>query len=534
MAKAINVVVTGNAAPLRKALGQTQSHLSDFASKARSALLPAAAALGGLAFAANGAINAAADLSEVTSKAGVLFGEAQKDIVAFSKTTANSFGLSRKAALDATTTFATFGKAAGLSNKDLSNFSIDLTKLSADLASFNNTTPEEAIAAIGSALRGESEPLRKYGVLLDDASLRQKALELGIVATTKNALTPQQKVLAAQALIMEQTSTAQGDFARTSDGLANQQRILKANLENVTAELGEKLLPIAVEIVSFFNDRLIPAIQGVVEWFSEKGFSGTLKYITDEALPQLKEKLIEFGKAFVEWIPGATQELIANLPKIGATILEWALRDGIPKVVEIAGKIGLALAGFVAIMGVAVLKGLGEFIVNLVKELPRLFSAAIEGFAEIGLMIGDAIGAGIKKGLEAALDVVVSVARTLINGVIQIIEDGLNLFFDGINHIIWRAEWTNGTANYPRLPDVDIPQLANGGIVKARPGGTLALLGEGGRDEAVVPLGARNNIGNTYQITVNAGVGDPREIGRQVVEYIQKYERTAGQVFAPA
>ena len=75
-------------------------------------------------------------------------------------------------------------------------------------------------------MRGEAEPLRQYGVLLDDASLRQAALELGIISTTKNALTPQQKVLAAQALIYQQTGTAQGDFARTSDGLANKTRIL--------------------------------------------------------------------------------------------------------------------------------------------------------------------------------------------------------------------------------------------------------------------------------------------------------------------
>ena len=533
MAKAINVVVTGNAAPLRKALGQTQSHLTDFASKARNALLPAAAALGGLAFAANGAIQAAADLSESTSQVGVIFGDAQKEIIAFSKTTATSLGLSRKATLDATSTFATFGKAAGLTNKDLSKFAIDFTKLSADLASFKNTTPEEAITAIGAALRGEAEPLRRYGVLLDDASMRQKALELGIIETTKQALTPQQKVLAAQALIYEQTSDAQGDFARTSDGLANQQRILRAQLANATAELGEKLLPIATKIATFFNDTLVPAIQGVIAWFSEKGFRGVLAYITDEALPKLREKLLEFARAFAEWIPDATRRLLENLPQILSTIGQWVLREGIPKLVELTTKMAVALAAFAGIFALEVVKGLTSAVFGIVRELPSIFSALIDGITKIGATIGTALGEAIRLSFEKTLEFIIGAVKSLINGVANLIESGLNKVFDGINHVIYLAEWTNGTADYPRLPKVNIPELANGGIVKARPGGTLALIGEGGRDEAVVPLGA-GGIGSTYNITVQTGVGDAREIGRQIVEYIQKFERTAGQVFASA
>ena len=89
------------------------------------------------------------------------------------------------------------------------------------MASFKNTSPEEAITAIGAALRGESEPIRRYGVLLDEATLKHRALALGIISTTDQALTPQQKVLAATAEIYRQTGDIQGDFTRTSEGLAN-------------------------------------------------------------------------------------------------------------------------------------------------------------------------------------------------------------------------------------------------------------------------------------------------------------------------
>jgi hypothetical protein len=180
--------------------------IGDFSKKAALAFAAVAAAAGAMAIKIGvDAVKAASDLSETISKVGVLFGDTADDIEKFADGAASSLGQTKQEALDAAATFATFGKSAGLSGKDLSKFSIDFVKLSSDLASFNNTSPEQAINAIGSALRGEAEPLRQYGVLLDDASLRQAALELGIISTTKNALTPQQKVLAAQALIYKQT-----------------------------------------------------------------------------------------------------------------------------------------------------------------------------------------------------------------------------------------------------------------------------------------------------------------------------------------
>jgi len=229
------------------------------------------------------AVKAASDLSETISKVGVLFGDTADDIEKFADGAASSLGQTKQQALDAAATFATFGKSAGLSGKDLSKFSIDFVKLSSDLASFNNTSPEQAINAIGSALRGEAEPLRQYGVLLDDASLRQAALELGIVSTTKNALTPQQKVLAAQALIYKQTSAAQGDFERTSDGLANKTRILTAQLENAKVTIGEALLPIVLELATFFSDKVIPIVEKVAGAFgsNKDGLSGTLTTLAD-------------------------------------------------------------------------------------------------------------------------------------------------------------------------------------------------------------------------------------------------------------
>jgi hypothetical protein len=189
------------------------------------------------------AITAASNLQESMSKVNVIFGKGAGEVEKFAASAARNLGQSKQSVLDAAGAFGTFGKAAGLGGQDLATFSNDFTALATDLASFNNTSPEEAVQAIGAALRGEAEPLRRFGVLLNDATLKQEALNLGIY-DGKGALTAQQKILAAQSAIYKQTTDAQGDFLRTSDGLANSQRTLSAEFANIQAQLGQKLLPL--------------------------------------------------------------------------------------------------------------------------------------------------------------------------------------------------------------------------------------------------------------------------------------------------
>lgn len=213
------------------------------------ALLPAAAAIGTITQVIAPAIRAASDFEEATSKVNVIFGRASKSVKDFANTAAKELGQSKQSVLDAAGAFGTFGKAAGLAGEDLSTFTTDFVTLSTDLASFNNTTPEEAVQAIGAALRGEAEPLRRFGVLLNDATLKAEAMKLGIYDGS-GALTAQQKILAAQAAIYKQTGDAQGDFARTADNLANKQRTLSALFKNFQIQLGQQLLPAATDFAN--------------------------------------------------------------------------------------------------------------------------------------------------------------------------------------------------------------------------------------------------------------------------------------------
>lgn len=192
---------------------------------------------------ASDSVSAFSELEDATEAARVVFGDSMDDIIAQSQDAARTLGMSKAQVIDAANMFGTFGKAAGLAGDDLSGFSVQMTTLAADLSSFKGGTVEEAVQAIGSALRGEMEPIRRYGVLLDDATLRQEALAMGLIKTTKDALTPQQKTLAAQSAILKQTSDATGDFARHQDSTANVGKRMAAEQANLAAALGETLAP---------------------------------------------------------------------------------------------------------------------------------------------------------------------------------------------------------------------------------------------------------------------------------------------------
>lgn len=229
------------------------------------------------------AIGHASDLNETISKTNVVLGDASGAVAEWSRGTASAMGMSQNTALQAASGFAVFGKSAGLVGEDLAEFSTGFVGLAADLASFSNTTPEQAIQAIGAALRGESEPIRSYGVLLDEATLRQEALALGIVQTTTQALTPQQRVLAAEAALWRQTADAQGDFERTSGGLANQQRILAANMENLSATVGTAFLPAMTSLTEAGNElvtAVLPDIGDMITTYVVPAMKDMAEYIT--------------------------------------------------------------------------------------------------------------------------------------------------------------------------------------------------------------------------------------------------------------
>jgi hypothetical protein len=423
--------------------------------------LAAAAGLG-----AGKAIDAASDLGEELSKSGQLFGDAADEVDAFAKTAARQFGQSRTQAIQAANSFAIFGKAAGLAGDDLFGFSTDFVGLASDLASFNNSTPQEAIDAIGAALRGEAEPLRRFGVLLDDATLKNKALELGIY-DGNGALDARQKILAAEQVIYDQTATAQGDFARTSEGLANQQRILKAELANVVTQIGEKLLPIALELAGFFNDKIMPAVQALADAFSQGGLSGVIEllwanikkyaplirdaiigflqdaahWIWNTGIPTLIDVLEKAGKALVDWIGPRIKPMLRALGDFIGKAANWFIDEGLPKLVDTLIKLGDALVAWIKPRIGPALAALGELLIQILnwiltdalpkisEQLLKLANALVQWIIDITPEVIKGLGALlIKIGVWFTTEGVPAIIRFAVNlgkGIITGIGDGL-------------------------------------------------------------------------------------------------------------
>src|SRR3954453_17612132 len=170
-------------------------------------------------------VTQASDLSESTSKVGAVFGDSAQSVLDFAANASTAFGQTRGQPLEAAGTFGNLLRSIGLTSSQAADMSTSMVGLASDLASFNNTDPAEALEALRAGLTGETEPLKRYGINLNDATLKAEAMRLGL-DTTGSTLSANTKAQAAYSLIMQQSSLAQGDFARTSSGLANQQRIM--------------------------------------------------------------------------------------------------------------------------------------------------------------------------------------------------------------------------------------------------------------------------------------------------------------------
>ena len=234
------------------AVGQLGDAIVKHQTAIRNAGLVAA---GALIFFGKQAIQAFSEVEDATSALEATFGATGSQMVKWAQTSGDAFNLSQREALNAALTFAVFGETAGLAGKDLVDFTTGLAERAADLASFFGGSTAEAITAMGAAMRGEYEPGKRYAILINEMTLKAKAMEMGIADGT-GQLNTQQKILASHALIMDQTTRAQGDVARTADSMANQIKDASQQFDDLKASSGAELAKAAGPVLKIFNSFL--------------------------------------------------------------------------------------------------------------------------------------------------------------------------------------------------------------------------------------------------------------------------------------
>lgn len=197
------------------------------------------------------AVRGASDLEQSIGGVRAVFGKYADDVERDSKRAADSLGLSRNAYNELITV-----SAAMLKNKGLKNFagqSRDLIRTGADLAAQFGGSTRDAVDALNAAMRGESDPIERYGISLNETAIKAELSAKGQDKLTGAAL-EQAKAVARLALIQKQSADAQGANAREADTFAGRQARLTANFEDMRTELGQQLLPTLTDGLNVLSD----------------------------------------------------------------------------------------------------------------------------------------------------------------------------------------------------------------------------------------------------------------------------------------
>lgn len=294
-----------------------------------------------------GSIKQASDLAESVNAVNVTFGKSAAGIHELGKSAATSLGLSRSEFNGLAVQFSSFASTIAGKGGDVTGVMKELSTRGADFASVMNLDVNQAMELFQSGLAGESEPLRKFGINLSAAAVESHAYAKGIAAAGK-PLTENQKVQARYSLLMQQTSKVQGDFANTSDSLANSQRILGAKWDDIQAKVGGKLMPVLADLSSWVADKGLPGLEKMANFLKDNstevkllaGVIGGLTLITAAHGVAMGVAAAGGLKAYL-----VGTKLISGALKVW-TAVQWALNAAL-----LANPIGIAIAALAALVG---------------------------------------------------------------------------------------------------------------------------------------------------------------------------------------
>lgn len=351
----LRLIISGNATGAEKAIRQFDRQMTAMSRKLDRAgraltmgmTLPLAAA--GAA-----AVKMAMDAQESENLFKVAMGNASKDARQWSESMSDALGLNAYEVRKNVGTFNQMLKSLGLGSKQSVEMAKGLTQLSADMASFYNLKPEEAFQKLQAGISGEIEPLKRLGVVVNEATVKQFAYKTGIAAVGSE-LSEQQKVQARYGVIMQQTANAQGDLARTQDSATNQMRRLQAETAETAIKFGEVLLPILQDVVGAGN-----AVVGWLDDMSEGQrkatvYAGLFAASMGPAVSQMA-KLVDMYRAVIVWSAkrrtAAVKDAAVEVAAADSVAAAWsraAIASKAAAFAKLAGTIGLVVGGTVAL-----------------------------------------------------------------------------------------------------------------------------------------------------------------------------------------
>ncbi len=328
-----------------------ETGLTNLANAGKQAVttLATVAAAGAAAIGAAGAkaVSAAADLEQSTGAIEAVFKSGADQMKAYADTAASTVGLTKNEYQELGTLLGAQLKNGGTSIDQLAGKTNDLIGVAADLSAQFGGSTSDAVAALSSALKGERDPIERYGVSLKQASIDAKAAELGF-QKVGGSFDNEAQQAATLALIMEQTADAHGAFAREGDTLAHQVQVLKAHFGDFAAKAGTLVLPMVTALASAALDHLVPALESLSTWAKDIAIPALQDFaarIQATVVPKIKQAAAVFQtevrprlQALIDWltttVPPAVSRVVAFFEKFG------------PAIGAAAAVIGTFVAGF--------------------------------------------------------------------------------------------------------------------------------------------------------------------------------------------
>ena len=519
------------------------------------------------------AANAASDYDENINKLEVAFGKYAKDVRSFTDNALDQFGLSKLAASEAAASFGALAKGMGLSDRKAATLSKELTGLSADLASYFNLSNEDAASALEGIFTGQTQSLKKLGVVMTQVNLEDFAAKQGKVY---KEMSEGEKVLLRYEYVLDRTKDAHGDYARTSDGTANSIKTFKSAIQDLGTTFGQVILPIITPVIQKITELIkkisalpepikkIIVIGGMVvaaigPILTSVGSLitavGTLMKLAPALVLAAKPLLI--GGAIVVGIVAATALIIKNWDKIKAAgiAVGKAVTQGWNAMVN---GIKSGVQAFVQ-FGVNGFNNLRNGAINVVQSMRQGITSAFDNIKSRIRETVDSIKNWIIDKFTAAKDGVVSIWNkvttalkkpvnaiiTMINGLLTGLEAMLNWIINGLNKIQFNIpEWVPGIGgkrfgiNIANVAFGRINYLANGGSIGE---GQHAIVGENAPEylrvqngrAIVTPLAQTRNSTENITINVYARPGqDVRALAKEIKTVLVREQQQRSAVYA--
>ena len=353
--------------------------------------------------------NLGSDYEENLNKIDVAFGESGEAVKEWASNVREQFGLSKVQATQAVSSFGALGKGIGLTEEQASEMSMTLAGLSADLGSYFNVGTDESSKALEGIFTGESEALKKFGVVMTDTNLKQFAEDQGLVWSE---LDQTQKTMVRYQYVLEKTKDAQGDFQRTNDGTANSTKIFKASIQDLGTAIGTQLLPI-----------ITPVIQKVADFVSK---------LAD--LPEPVQKVITVIGLVVAGV-GPLLLIIGSLASAIGTLMTV-----IPMVTTALAGMSAPILPIVA--GIGLLIGAGVFLIknwDTIKEYAGILKDwVVEKWTALKDGVVNAVNNLKEKvlfywnALKLGLTIIIEAIRTTVSNVFNGIKNTVTSIFNSI------------------------------------------------------------------------------------------------------